>query len=185
MSGSYGYGSMGRANSKVSRDDAPRRWRGPQPLCLTEGLAVQGIIGGQPHARVMPRRLRVPLLDEIQIERPNPSGKGQPELGIPFHLLGGLDIQVVGDIDLARLQHGQPRRRLRDTFKDQALHMGHFAPVVLNGLHDQLDARRMADKLIGPQPDGMLLKTVIADLLQILFRHDPGQPPWPGCHNRS
>ena len=106
----------------------------------------------------MPWGLRVPLLDEIKVERPNPSGKGQPEFGIPFHILGGQDFQVVGDINLARLQQRQPRRRLRDAFEDQALYMWHFAPVVFNGLHDQLDARGMAHKLIGSQPDRMLLK---------------------------
>jgi hypothetical protein len=45
------------------------------------------------------------LLDEIQIERADPAGKGQPQPGIPFHLLGGRDIQVVRHIDLALLQH--------------------------------------------------------------------------------
>jgi hypothetical protein len=51
-----------------------------------------------------------------------------------------------------------------------------FAPVILDRLHDQLDAGRMADKLVGAEPNGMASEAVIAHLLEILFRHDPARP---------
>src|SRR5207249_7808436 len=49
----------------------------------------------------------------------------------------------------------------------------HLAPVALERFQDQLDPGRMAHELVGPEPDGMLLESLVADLLDILPRHDP------------
>ncbi len=64
---------------------------------------------------------------------------------------------------------------VRDGFEDQPLDVGHFAPVPLDGLHDQLDARRIADKLVGPQADRMLAKALIPHLFNIFLWDDPAR----------
>ena len=60
--------------------------------------------------------------------------------------------------------------------EDQALDRGHLAPVALVGLHHQLDARIVADELVGTEPDGVLLEAVVAHLLDVLLGHDPAGP---------
>ena len=66
-------------------------------------------------------------------------------------------------------------RGVHHAFKDQPLDVGHFAPISLDGLHDQLDARRIADKFVGPQADRMLAKALIPHLLDVVLRDDPAR----------
>ena len=59
--------------------------------------------------------------------------------------------------------------------EDEALHARRLAPVPVEGLHDQLDARGEGDELVGPGADGRLLVPVLADLLDVLLGHDPAR----------
>ena len=83
-------------------------------------------------------------------------------------------VEQVGDVRLAALDHGQPRRRLQHALEHQALDARHLAPVPLVGFHHELDARLLADELVGPETDRMLQEAVLADLLDVLLGHDPG-----------
>jgi hypothetical protein len=85
--------------------------------------------------------------------------------------MGG--VQVVGDIDLPLLDHRHARAGVHHTLEDEALDVGRFAPVLLIGLHDQPDSRRMADKLIRPQPDRMFPEAIVPHLLEVFLRDDP------------
>ena len=105
-------------------------------------------------------------------------------VGSRLHLEGLRDVQQVGDVDLAPLQHRRSRGGIRDALEDEPLHRRHLAPVRLVGLHDQLDARRVAHELVGPQADRLLLEAVVADLLDVLLRHDPARAAHEGAVER-
>src|SRR5882724_12186120 len=47
-------------------DDAPGDLGKPEGLRLVDRLAIDGVGGGEPHAAIMPRRARVPLVGEDQ-----------------------------------------------------------------------------------------------------------------------
>ena len=167
---------MGSANSNSRGMRLPVEDGGPQRLRVADGLAVDGITGRQPHPLIVPGGLGVPLaIEEIQPGDADPPGKSHAQLGIPLELLAQLALQIVGHIDFTLLQHGQARRRVRDGFEDQPLDVGHFTPVPLDGLHDQLDARRIADKLVGPQADGMLAKALIPHFFNIFLWDNPAR----------
>ena len=99
--------------------------------------------------------------------------------GRPLDLLGQLAAQVVGDVHLTPLQRGQPRGLVGDRSQDHALHVRRLPPVLIEGLQDQLDARRERDEFVRSGPDRRLLEPVVADLLDVLLRHDPGGPGGP------
>ena len=82
----------------------------------------------------MPRRLGIPLLQEIEPEDANGAGKSEFEFGIALYILGQGHGQEISKIDLAFLDHGHARGGLWHTFEDQPLDMGHLAPVSLVGL---------------------------------------------------
>ena len=124
----------------------------------------------------MPRRLGIPLIQEIEPEDANGPGKGEFKFGITLDVLGQGHGQEIGEIDLSFLDHGHARGGLWHTFEDEPLYVGHLAPVSLIGLHDDLNPWRLADKLVGPQADRTLLKGVIANLLNVLLGYDPGRP---------
>jgi hypothetical protein len=94
----------------------------------------------------------------------------QGQFGITFDLLGDLSLPR-GKIGFPLLQHRQPCGLLRHTLDGQAFDVGYFAPVVLKRLKHQFDTRCMADKLIWSQANGVLLKALLTDLLQIFLGH--------------
>ena len=91
------------------------------------------------------------------------------------HLLGEFAADRVGDVDLAALQRREAGRLVRDRAEDEALDARRFAPIPLERLHHQFDARGERDKFVRPRPDRVLLETVVADLLDIFLRHDPAR----------
>ena len=81
---------------------------------LVDALAVDGQAGGEPHPLVVPWRLRVPLVGEVEPEWCLDDGRLQAEPLGALELLGELAADGVGDVDLAALERGQPRGLVRD-----------------------------------------------------------------------
>ncbi len=146
---------------------------------MVHRLPVDGVVCRQAHAPVVPRRFRIPLLGEVDPVR------GLADVGLerqprgPPDLLGQLAAQVIGDVQLTPLQRGQARGLVGDRPQDDALHIRGLPPVLIEGLQDQLDARRERDELVRARADRRLLETVVADLLDVLLRHDPGRAGGP------
>ena len=128
-----------------------------------------------PHAPFVPRRLRVPLVKEAHPDGP--------------WITVGLSVQARRALDPRRARRGSSRRcrprrasapraaSLRPGSPEhQALHVGGLAPVALERLHHQLDARVERDEPVGPGADRRLLETVVAHVFDILLRHDPPAP---------
>jgi len=63
---------------------APVGREAPSVLGLDERAAVDGLIGGQPHAPVGPRRFRIPLVEEIEVVDADGARKAQAEFGSRF-----------------------------------------------------------------------------------------------------
>ena len=127
------------------------------------------------HALVVPRRLRIPLVGEVEPEGALDHHRLQRQARRLLQLLGELAADRVGDVDLAALQRRQPRRLLGHHLEDQPLHGGHLAPVALEGFEHQLHAGREGDELVRPGADRRLLEPVLADLLDVFLRHDPAR----------
>ena len=140
---------------------------------LVDGLAVDGQARRQPHALVVPWRLRVPLVGEVDPERRRDDGGLEGEPLRALQLLGELAADRVDDVDLAALQRRQPRRLVVDRLEHQALDARGLAPVLVERLERQLHARRERDELVGAGADRRLLVSLVADLLHVLLGHDP------------
>ena len=133
------------------------------------------MVRGEPHAPVVPRRLGVPLVEEIQVVDADRAREAEPDRGIAPELERGRRVEHVRDVDLAVLQHRGPRGGVRDRLEHQPLHRWHLAPVTFEGFHHQLHAGRVAHELVGPEPDGLFLEALVADLLDVLPGHDPAR----------
>src|SRR5207237_10053518 len=59
-----------------------------------------------------------------------------------------------------------------------------LAPVAVEGLQDQLDPGCEAHELVGTGPDGRHAEAVVADLLDVLFGHDPRRAGGAGAVER-
>src|SRR5581483_4823562 len=147
--------------------------RGAERLRLRQRTAVDGVAGGEANAAVRPRRLRIPLIEEIEEERRDTARERQPQARVTLDLLRLGRVEQVGDVDLPALQHGHARERLRHHLEDEPLDGRHLAPVAVERLHDELDTRRVADELVRPEADRMLLESRVAHLLHVLPGHDP------------
>src|SRR6185312_1493212 len=79
----------------------------------------------------------------------------------------------IGDIDLAPLQGCQARALVGNDLEDEAPHAWRFAPVLVEGLQNQLHAGREGDKLVGSSANWGLLEAIVADLLDVSARDDP------------
>ncbi len=71
------------------------------------------------------------------------------------------------------------------TSEHEPLDAGGLSPVLVEGLHDQLDARRERHELVGPRADRRLLEALVADLLHVLLGHDPAGPGGPGVEGHE
>jgi len=147
--------------------------RRPGRFHLAHRAPVERVVGGQAHAPIGPRRLRIPHVEEVQRGDPDAAGKREPQRRIPLEFQRLRRVEHVGHVDLAPLQHGRPRGGLGDDLEHESLDRRDLAPVRLVGLHDQLDPDRVAHEPIGAQADRLLLEAFVADSLDVLLRHDP------------
>src|SRR5262249_2268264 len=74
------------------------------------------------------------------------------------------------DVDLARAQAGQPRRRLRDAPDDELLERRRLAPVAGDGLEPLIVALLALDVTVWAGPDRMGGGLLLADALHVLLR---------------
>src|SRR5437867_871078 len=91
------------------RNDARGDPREAERLRLVDGLAIDRVVRRHAHALVGPRRLRVPLIDEVHPLRAVEDRRFQREPGRPPQLLSERPADGIDDVGLAALQHGQPR----------------------------------------------------------------------------
>ncbi len=172
------YGGRGRLPVELEAvgDDAPVDPGVAEDLGLVHRRPVQGVAGGQPHAPVVPRRLRVPLVGEVDPVGGEAEVGLEPEPGTAPEILGEGAAHLVDHVHLAPLQRGQPRGLVGDGLEDEPLHAGGLPPVLLVGLEDQLDPRRERDEPVRARADRGLLEPVVAHALDVLLRHDPPRP---------
>jgi hypothetical protein len=83
---------------------------------------------------------------------------------IAFDLFADGSYHQIGDIRFAIFELGQAGGFIQHHLLDQALDAGHFAPAVLKGLQDHLDAGPMAHEFVGIGADGMSGIPLITDL---------------------
>src|SRR5438132_7214849 len=155
------------------RDDAEGQHGVPERDGLVDRLPVDGIVGGQAHTAVVPRRLRVPLVEQVDPLRSLDHRRLQREPGRSLELLGQLPADRVDHVDLAALERGQARGLIGDDFEDQVLDARRLAPVRLEGLEHEFHTRCEGHKPIGTGADRRLLIALLAHLLHVLLGHDP------------
>ncbi len=158
---------------EVLRNDAAGDVRMAERQRLVDRVVVERVFRGEPHPLVVPRRLRIPLLGEIQPIGRRTDGRPQRQSRRALQFLGQLGADRIGDVDLATLQCGESRRLIGDHPQHDALHARRLAPVLVERLQHQFDARRERDELVRPGADRRLLESVLADLLDVFARHDP------------
>src|SRR6266545_4032723 len=97
-----------------ARDQGAGGFREAERLGLVERLAVDGVARGLAHAPVVPGRLWIPLVREIEPEdRGSYRARDELESGAALDVLGHGAGQEIGDVDLAVLEGGRARRLLR------------------------------------------------------------------------
>src|SRR5258707_10437507 len=124
----------------------------------------------------MPWRLRIPLAGrEVDPERGGQKSSRERETGRSLHFLGEGAPEVVRDVHVAALEHGQTRGVVGDAAEYQALDGRHLTPEPLMCLEDEFDTRREGHEPVGAGTDGRLLETVLPDPLHVALRDDPGR----------
>ena len=154
-------------------DDAVGDSREAERLGLVDRVAIEGHARRLPHLGVVPGRLRVPLLGEVEPERSLQHGGLELQARRATHLLCQRPADRVDDVRLAALERGQPRRLVGNDPEHQAPDAGALAPVLVERLQHQLHARRERDELVGAGADRRLLEAVVTDPLHVLLGHDP------------
>src|SRR6266446_9899699 len=120
----------------------------------------------------MPRRLGVPLFREVDPLCAD-YRRFEGEARRALQLLGELAADRVGDVDLAAFECREPRRLVGYDLEDDAFDAGGLAPILVERLHDELDARRERDEFVGPGADRRFLEPLVADLLDVFLWHHP------------
>lgn len=87
-------------------DETPGRAREPEGLRLVEGVTVEGIAGRQPHAPVVPRRLRFRPLRQVEEDDARRLGGSQAQPRRPLDLLGHRPAQEIDEVHVARSTPG-------------------------------------------------------------------------------
>src|SRR5439155_15381852 len=125
-----------------ARDDAAGRLRKSERLGLVERLPIDGVTGGQPHAPVVPRRLRIPLVGEVEPEdAARLARRRELEPRRSLNVFGNGTGQQIRDVHLTLLEGGSARGLLGQAAEHEPFDAGRLAPVALVGLQHQFDAR--------------------------------------------
>ena len=124
----------------------------------------------------MPRRFRIPLIGKVYVEHALDDRRLEGQPGCALQLFGQLAADRIDDVDLAALECREPRGLVRYHLEDQALYARRLAPILVEGLEDQLDTRRERDELVRPGADRRFLEPFVADLLDVGLGHDPACP---------
>src|ERR1051325_5496217 len=140
---------------------------------LVDAVAIHGEAGGTAYPLVMPWRFLVPLIGEGEPEGALNDRGLQRQPRRRAQLLGQLAADRVDDINFAPLQRGEPRRLIGDATEHQTLDAWGLAPIAVESFQRQLDTGVERHEFIRAGADRRLLEPVLADLLDILFRHDP------------
>jgi len=124
-------------------------------------------------APIVPRRFRIPLIREIDPEGGLTDVRLEGQARATSDLLGQGAADRVGDVDLTTLQARQARGLVGNRSQDEALHVRRLAPVLLEGVDDELDTRGERDEPVWTGADRRFLEPFVADLLDVFLRHDP------------
>src|SRR6059036_755964 len=152
-------------------DPVARRLAHPARLRLIHGAAIDSQAHRLADALVAERVLRVLEAGELDEERPRQHGR-QRDAWKLADLVDELAGDVVDDVGLAALQHGDPGGRLGHRDHDELLGVDGTV-VAVEGLHLDLHARLVTHELEGPRADRLLLEAVRAHLLVVLLGHNP------------
>src|SRR5215472_7231070 len=172
---------------KALRNDTVGQVRAAESDRLTDALAVHRQTGSPAYPLVMPRRLRVPLVGEVEPLRARHC-RFQRQTWRLLQLVGQFATDRIGDVHLAAFQRRQPRSLVRDDPQHQAFDRWHLAPIAFEGLQHHLDPWGERDELVGPGAHRCLFEALVADLLEIFLWYDParagraaveGQEVWP------
>ena len=139
---------------------------------VVDRLAVQRVVHRLAHPLVVPRRLRVPLVGELDPEDRGVLRGYHLDAGVLLETLGVGAIERDGDVGLAALQHHGARRGLGDAPHDERLHVGDAAPVARVGLEDDFHAGLVVHELVGARADRVLPEAFVAHLGQVFLGHD-------------
>src|SRR5258705_13759017 len=96
-------------------------------------------------------------------------------MGLAVALVGLGNVEEIGDVAPAALEHGPACGALGHALEDQPLYRGDLSPEALVGFHHQLDSRSVADELVGPEADRRALEAVVAHPLDVLPGDDPAR----------
>jgi len=123
----------------------------------------------------MPWRFRVPLLREIEPPRALGDNRLQGQPRRRPKLFGKLATDRVDDVDFALLERGEPRRLVGDRLEHQAFDAGGLAPILVEGLENQLQPGRERNEFVRARTDRRFFEAFIPDLLDVVFRDDPAR----------
>src|ERR1700730_8510666 len=156
---------------------------------LIDARAVHGEVRRQANPRIVPRGFCVPLIREIEPEGGGRTDRLERQARSTLELLGKLAADRIDDVDLSPYQRGQTRRFVRYHPEHQPSDTRGLAPILVEGLENELDPWRERNKLVGPCTNRCLFEPVVADLLDVLLGYNPagpggtpikGQEVWPG-----
>src|SRR5262245_30731574 len=124
----------------------------------------------------MPGGGGVPLIEELQPLDDAAPCAHEPQLWIGGDRRPFVAEHVPHNIGFPRLQHGQPCAGLGDMLEENLSNRGGLAPIAVRRFKDEGHPRVEADKAIGSQSNGMPLKALVADPLDVLFGDNPSRP---------
>src|SRR5215470_10343117 len=168
----------------VTRHDAPGEARESECLRLVDRLAVDGEACGQPDPLIVPRRFRIPLIDEVEKKYRIRHRGTELEAGRAPDVFRDRSGEVVRDVDFAPLERGGAGCLVRNALEDNAFHAGCLAPIPVERFEHQLDAGRLAHEPVRAGADRRLDEAIVANLLNVLLRHDPSRARGGGAVER-
>ena len=103
-------------------------------------------------------------------------GRFQRQAGSALQLLGEFAAHRIYNVHFSVFQRRQPRGFVGDDPQCQPFDGGSFAPISVKGLEHQFEAGLERYEFVRPGPDWRLLESLLADLLDMIFRDDPAGP---------